>query len=164
MKISEKGFSLVELLVVVAIIGVLSTVVFASTGGIRAKARDARRKSDLAQVGRFLSMGQCFMPAGGAGDYDVSVLLDEFKVKYPQYATFIAKAPKDPKAGDDVQSGYRYLVSEDGKKCALYANLENANEPTTLNITAPTAGGGKGVLRADQPGVNGTHIYLQQGN
>jgi len=41
---------LIELLVVVAIISLLSSVVFASLNTARAKARDARRISDLKQV------------------------------------------------------------------------------------------------------------------
>ena len=47
---SSKGFTLIELLVVIAIIGLLSSVVIASLNGARAKARDARRVSDLKQM------------------------------------------------------------------------------------------------------------------
>lgn len=46
----SRGFTLIELLVVVAIIGLLSSVTLASLNSARAKARDARRISDLRQI------------------------------------------------------------------------------------------------------------------
>ena len=47
---SKKGFTLIEMLVVVAIIGLLSSVIIIGLGGSRAKARDAKRISDLRQI------------------------------------------------------------------------------------------------------------------
>lgn len=44
---TKKGFTLVELLVVIAIIGLLSTIAFVSLNRARAKARDAKRLSDV---------------------------------------------------------------------------------------------------------------------
>ena len=46
---SKNGFTLLELLVVVAIIGLLSSIVFASLNGARVKARDALRKSQVSE-------------------------------------------------------------------------------------------------------------------
>lgn len=45
-----KGFTLIELLVVISIIGVLASVVFATTNTARSKARDARRIADFGQI------------------------------------------------------------------------------------------------------------------
>lgn len=47
---NKKGFTLIELLVVIAIIGLLSTLAVVSLNSARAKARDARRMSDVKQV------------------------------------------------------------------------------------------------------------------
>ena len=46
----KRGFTLIELLVVIALISLLSSVVFASLNSARAKARDARRISDIKQL------------------------------------------------------------------------------------------------------------------
>ncbi|MFH1171716.1 MAG: type II secretion system protein, partial [bacterium] len=46
----QKGFTLVELLVVIAIIGLLSTIAFISLNRARAKARDAKRISDVREL------------------------------------------------------------------------------------------------------------------
>ena len=55
-KNKTKGFTLIELLVVIAIIGILSSVVLASLNSARAKARDARRLSDLHQIRNALEL------------------------------------------------------------------------------------------------------------
>lgn len=46
---SKKGFTLIEMLVVISIIGILTTLALASFIGIQKQARDTRRKSDLKQ-------------------------------------------------------------------------------------------------------------------
>lgn len=47
---SKRAFTLVELLVVVAIIGILATVVIMNVSGVQAKSRDAKRKSDVVTI------------------------------------------------------------------------------------------------------------------
>jgi len=46
----EKGFSLIELLVVVSLIGILATLVLANLNAARQRGRDAQRKSDLRNI------------------------------------------------------------------------------------------------------------------
>ncbi|MCP6720205.1 MAG: type II secretion system GspH family protein [Patescibacteria group bacterium] len=47
---NNKGFTLIEMLVVIAIIGLLSSTILIGLGNARTRARDARRISDLRQV------------------------------------------------------------------------------------------------------------------
>jgi len=56
MKTFTRGLTLVELLVVVAIISILATIVVASFADIRANARDTKRMSDIDQIGLALRL------------------------------------------------------------------------------------------------------------
>jgi len=53
---NKKGFTLIELLVVIAIIGLLSTLAVVSLNNARAKARDAKRLSDVKQLSTILEL------------------------------------------------------------------------------------------------------------
>ncbi|MBI2644960.1 prepilin-type N-terminal cleavage/methylation domain-containing protein [Candidatus Uhrbacteria bacterium] len=46
----HKGFTLVELLVAIGIIGILSSIAVVSVSNVRAKARDAKRIADVKQI------------------------------------------------------------------------------------------------------------------
>ena len=56
MKTEKKGFTLIELLVVIAIIGLLSTLSIIALNSARARARDAKRISDVRQIQLALEM------------------------------------------------------------------------------------------------------------
>jgi len=55
-KDTKKGFSLIELLIVIAIIGILSAVVLSSLGTAREKARDARRMTEVKDMTKLLAI------------------------------------------------------------------------------------------------------------
>lgn len=52
----KKAFTLIELIVVVAIIGILATVIAVNLNGARTKARDAKRRADLKNVSTALEL------------------------------------------------------------------------------------------------------------
>src|SRR4030042_2524883 len=141
----RRAFTLIETLVVIAIIGIIATIVSTSLFSARNKARDVKRKAEISQIGRFFVLS-CYFPDAGAGDYDLMTIANEYRAKNPQYSQYISVIPRDPKTGTDSESKYRYIVNDDGSKCALYANLENENEQVTLSIIQPTPKGGGGVF------------------
>lgn len=54
--LQRKGFTLIELIVVIAIIAILTAIVTSNFATSKAKARDAKRISDLAQIQLALSL------------------------------------------------------------------------------------------------------------
>lgn len=56
MRIRKGGFTIVELMVVIVVIGILASITLVSYGTSQAKARDARRKSDLANIADAISL------------------------------------------------------------------------------------------------------------
>jgi prepilin-type N-terminal cleavage/methylation domain-containing protein len=158
----KTGFTLIEIMVVAAIIMILAAIVGVSMLGVRDKARDAKRMNDLNEIGRFLTFG-CLMPDSGAGEYDLKILLGEFRTKYPQYSGQIPDI-KDPKTGTDDVSNYKYII-DSSNNCVLYANLEREDEkPTLPAVSAPTPRGGKGVFEGLSNGWNGSKKFFQVSN
>lgn len=72
-KIMKKGFTLIELVVVIAIIGIISTITLSAINSSRLKAKDSRIISDLNQL-------KVIAEALYDGDYDAFNLSDA-KVK-----------------------------------------------------------------------------------
>jgi prepilin-type N-terminal cleavage/methylation domain-containing protein len=98
----KKGFTLIELLVVIAIIGLLSSVVLASLNSARAKSRDAKRISDLAQIRIALELyfdDKGYYPQSGCG-WDCNGYRYSYNSSWDSLASDLApyiKLPIDPR-------------------------------------------------------------------
>ena len=129
----NKGFTLIELLIVIAIIGVLSTLLMANFIGVRQRARDAQRKSDLRQIQSALELYR-----SDQGAYPNALAACGTGVSLSSGSTiYMQKLPCDPSTG----SVYPYALTATGY--TLYACLENGNDSqldSSNNATCHTAG------------------------
>ena len=122
----KKGFTLIELLIVIAIIGVLATLLMANFIGIRQRARDAQRKSDVRQIQAALELyrsdNQAY-PTIGSGDgfFPTATSCKQSLKSLDHISTYMTSIPCDPTGGS-----YTYTTPNNGYK--LVACLENAND------------------------------------
>ena len=140
---SLTGFTIIEVLVVLFIIGLLSSMILASLSDARVKARDARRKADLQQVrlalelyyseyGSYLVSGTGYLDCGcgwlnyeDGGDYLISVTRGLWEEEFLSA----------PYVDDPVQTpGYMAYLCDDTQAYALSATLENPSAEDTALI------------------------------
>jgi prepilin-type N-terminal cleavage/methylation domain-containing protein len=113
----RKGFTLVEVLIVVAIIGLLSSVILVGLGGFRARGRDARRIADLREVQSGLELyytkNQQYPVAASWGELTQVLTTAEIGV---------AQVPRDPLPRERT---YYYGASSDRHGYVVGAKLES---------------------------------------
>lgn len=93
-KKQQRGFTLIELLVVIAIIGILAGIVLVSLGGARKSARDAKRQSDISNVGTAMELyynDNAVYLVGATATTPPTVI-----------GTYMVSVPKDPGSGNPV--------------------------------------------------------------
>ncbi len=119
MKTKSAGFTLIELLVVIAILGILTTLLVSNVAGVRERARDAQRKSDLKEIQNALQMYKQdqVTPAYPVTYDDLVAALENDK--------YLRNFPPDPLEGSYL---YRQL-STDSLDYRLKACLENKSDP-----------------------------------
>jgi prepilin-type N-terminal cleavage/methylation domain-containing protein len=155
-KDQQSGFTLIELLVVVAIIATIMSIAVALVGDAKAKARDTKRRTDLAQIQVALELyrnehGTFYVTGGGAGGTGTGYLAYENGSSYPTAVTRILYNEghlPEPIVEDPLQSpGYMIYVCNGGQAYALSATLEF---PTTRDIVDIQTS-------CNGTGVNGTY-------
>lgn len=116
---NKKGFTLIEILIVVAIIGILASVVVVGLGPAQKKGRDSRRVSDLRSVQNALELYY-----GKNGNYPITGVSswDEFAPLLVGAGIGINQIPNDPTTTKD----YVYRVDSNGTTYVLAAQLEDA--------------------------------------
>lgn len=128
----NKGFTLVEILVVVAIVGLLSSVFVIGLGGVRARGRDARRVADVKQVQNAIELyyAKCGYYPGGASAGTCNTTNPTSWADLSTTLTTgaqlgIARIPTDP-----IGNGpYYYAVNATRQSYIVAAVLENDKDP-----------------------------------
>jgi len=118
----KKGFTLIELLVVIAVIGLLASIVLVSVGPARAKARDAKRQSDIRQIN--LAMEMCYDDSGcGGAERYITVTAGANSVTGIGNYMPTGAVPKDPTDASPYQYTWLANVSPFQYYC-VYSKLE----------------------------------------
>lgn len=129
---SKRGFTLVEILIVVAIIATLASVALVGLGPVQRSGRDTRRVSDLRQVqnGVELYYAKCgYYPGTAQSGTDCTGFAQVsdwagLSSSLTGSSIGVSKVPNDPRSGDTYVYG-----SSSGGSYVLGATLENANSP-----------------------------------
>lgn len=133
---SKRGFTLIELLIVVAIIGVLATLLMANFVGVRQRARDAQRKSDLRQIQSALEIYRSDL-----GSYPISIpSCGSSLTGGSPLNTYMQKIPCDPSGTTYYNSGNYFYSSTGGTTYTLGSCLENTAD-TQGTSTSPGGAG-----------------------
>jgi len=123
----KKGFTIIELLVTIAIVAVLSSVILVALSNAKEKSRDARRLSDMNEIQNALNLyftdNNRFPIVTPAVDITGS---DAFSIEI-EGAGVISETPTDP-----VNTGglvYSYVSSSSGADYTLSFCLETDTVP-----------------------------------
>jgi prepilin-type N-terminal cleavage/methylation domain-containing protein len=150
LRINKKnGFTLVELLIVIAIIGIITVIASSSFVSAQKKSRDASRKSNLKSLSDALNMYYAdfgSFPSQSLIDFDHGGQLASGSVVYmKKIPTETTKAVKQ----------FYYQVSPTGKSFRLYANLENSDDKDCLSCPDyPVTGGCCYMINSSNASIN----------
>ena len=122
----KKGFTLVELLVVITIIAILSVAAYVAVGGQTMKAKNSRRIQDISTIQSALEIYYV-----EKGSYPDAVSVPSVHANFKTYDTsqlgakYISKQPLDPWSTDTASIPYAYNVNGTKKQYQLAATLED---------------------------------------
>ena len=122
----NRAFSLIELMIVVAIIGILTTVVVANFSSAKAKSRDGKRVSDLGniQVALAYYFDRCReYPASetaGKADFNLGTSCPNISPQQVTLGDYLGTVPKDP----GTSTYYEYVRNTAKNAFLLRTTLE----------------------------------------
>ncbi len=123
-KSNIKGFTLIEILIVVAIIGLLASVVLVGLGSFRTRGRDARRIADLRETQNALELyytkNQSYPVLGGGDSWSG---MTNSLVSAGIGVSSVSNDPLYP------AKTYRYGVANDAQSYVLASTLEDSSNP-----------------------------------
>ncbi|MEO6513633.1 MAG: type II secretion system protein [Candidatus Saccharimonadales bacterium] len=139
----QSGFTIVELLIVIVVIGILATLVIVTFSGIQQKARDTKRKTDINAIDSHV---EAFYANGG--NYPTLAAVND--------ATWRSTNMKglDPAALQDPKGAAQTLVSAPAANGYAYeptgcSGAATTDTCTAFTLTATLEGGGTYVKKSN---------------
>jgi prepilin-type N-terminal cleavage/methylation domain-containing protein len=162
----KKGFTLIELMVVIAVIGILAAIALVSLTGVQKTARDATRKSNIADyataLARYYTDNQTYPVSAVGGDVSNPAASGIFTAAGALVTgNYMAKALTDPNGGVNCkvstaaaaqQCTYTYFGSAAGYEVSAilenpltaggvyYTNANGNTATVAAQCNSPTAG------------------------
>lgn len=152
---NKSGFTLIEMLVVISLIGILAALALVSFGASQKQARDTTRKSDLRQYQTSLEMygnlASGLFPSRTTAVSAYSTLCSDLNIRLEPDIS----CSEDPKNASDSTLTYNYISdgtsgTASATKYVLWGKIENSattkywivcsNGKTGENTTAPSSG------------------------
>lgn len=147
-KNNQQGFTIVELLIVIVVIGILAALVITTYTGIQAKARNSERQTDIQSIQTQL---EAYFAQGNNGHYPSRGDVNDSSWRTTNMKSLDPGALKDPQgssetlAASPAAKSYAYTVTNDsGTSCesddttcskyTLTATLEGGGTYTKSNL------------------------------
>ena len=134
----KQGFTLIEILIVVAIIGILASVVLVGLGPLQRQGRDARRISDLKQVQTGLELyynRNGFYPTMSVTDQTGWSNLSSDLIGADIGISNVPIEPNTSRSYLYESDGNVYVLGatlDDSQNAALNGDIDNANRPAGI--------------------------------
>lgn len=174
MQLKHRGFTLIEILVVIAIIALMVTVASFSYGEVRENARDTKRISDVDQIGLAMRL---YIQENGVPDCRDGTVLEAGRSQIPTDRTdcadetaikayltnYFGELPVDPRGPGDENYYYYYDANHqcltDGDGGMVFAvNLES--RPSNILEVCDFQAGVEGGLVATPQGPSVPYVYM----
>lgn len=136
----QKAFTLLELLVVMAILALLTGLGIRTFGSVQAKARDSKRKQDMQNIGKALELyyndyGHYPQASGGqilgCGENGANACeWGDIWQNETKQTLYMSKMPQDPGGNQ-----YFYLADAQGQTYRLFGYLENTEDDDVVKNT-----------------------------
>lgn len=128
-----KAFTMIELLIAIAIIGILATISVVSFNSVRSSARDSTRLSDITKIAmaleKYYNIHRSYPVCNGG---DASLNSDWYTCLAPKLKPFLDPLPRDP-SGKSL--GYHYIAGFHPVYKTQYARLSFPLEKPNPNLS-----------------------------
>lgn len=151
LKRNTKGFTIVELLIVIVVIGILAALVITTFAGIQQRARDTERETDVKSIHGHLETffaDNGYYPAladlnsATWRDTNMRGLDDEALVPPNSTETTLAASP----AGSGTTEQYGYAATSGGSACATTAGTQCDGYTLEADVEGSTTNYSKSAL------------------